>query len=285
MGLKLETTQPTGAFKVRGAANAILRAVEGERPPGIVTASTGNHAMAVTYVARTLDIPVVVCLASDVPADRIDDLERAGATVEMCGDVQDDAIGTAAELGTERGYVYVSPFDDPDVISGQGTIGLELLEDLPRLDAVVVPVSGGGLSAGLGIAVHAVRPGVRVIGVGAEGAPAMHRSLQAGTPVDVSEHTMATSLLGGIGLDNQYTFRLNQRHLDDLVLLPDDEIVDTVAWAAGEERLLIEGAAATTLAYLRREPADVLGSTTAAVITGDRLPRARLADVGRSLLG
>jgi threonine dehydratase len=174
--LKLETVQPTGSFKVRGAANAVLRQRETRAITGVVTASTGNHGRAVAYVARTLGIGAIVCLAKNVPQDRIDAIRAEGAQVDLVEGEQNEAIRHGRRLAEDRGYSFITPFDAPDIISGQGTIGLELYEQAPNLGTILVPVSGGGLAAGVGLAIKSLAPQARVIGVSAERTPTMARS-------------------------------------------------------------------------------------------------------------
>lgn len=268
--LKLEIEQPTGSFKARGACNAILAASERGDLPGVTTASTGNHARAVAYMGSRFDVPVSAFLAESVPTYRARALEELGATVDRTNRDQGAAIDAARRQATERGYAFVPPFDHPDVISGQGTIGLELYADLADLDAVVVPVSGGGLISGIGLAIKAIRPETLVIGVCAERADAMLRSLDAGHPVPVPEvETIATSLLGDLGADNRYTFRIAQQVVDDIVTVTEDEMREAMDVLEAEEGLVVEGAAAASIAYLRVAPDRWRGRTVAALITGN----------------
>ncbi|MDX1636225.1 MAG: pyridoxal-phosphate dependent enzyme, partial [Marinobacter sp.] len=178
--LKAETLQETGSFKVRGAANKILNLDREAQRRGVVTASTGNHGRAVAYVAGQMGIPAVVCLSERVPADKVDALRRLGAELVIEGEGQDEAVARAEQLRDTRGLSLVHPFDDPLVIAGQGTIGLELLEILPEPDTVLVPLSGGGLIAGIALALKSVSPDTHVIGVSMEGSPVMYHSLEAG---------------------------------------------------------------------------------------------------------
>ncbi len=266
--LKHEEMQPIGAFKVRGAVNTLLARSEAGPLTGAVTFSTGNHGMGVAYAARRLGLPAYVCLPDEVPQAKLDGLGRLGAHVELCGPTQEDAARRAAELELERGLTPVAPFDDPDVIAGQGTIGLEMLAADPRIDAVIVPVSGGGLLAGVALAVKSNAPAVRVIGVCAEGARAMYESVRAGRPVDFTESpTLADSLRGGIGAQNRHTLRLTQAFVDDLVLVSEQEIEQAMRFLLREERLVVEGAAAVGVAALLsgRVPAN---RRTAVLITG-----------------
>lgn len=267
--LKLENQQPTGAFKIRGAANAIRRRIERDDPAGVTTASTGNHARAVSYVGRRHHLDVHAFVSRDVPPARISLLSHEGANVDSTSHDQAEALVRARQYADEHGYAFISPFDDPDVISGQGTVGLELVEDLPDLDLIVVPVSGGGLAAGVGVAVKALRPATRVVGVCGERTPAMRMSLDAGHPVTVPEvDTVADSLRGDLGPDNVYTFALVRDYLDDVVIVPEQAIIDAMRLLERHDGLRAEGAAATAVAYLRQISPRRAGTVAAAIITG-----------------
>jgi threonine dehydratase len=282
--LKLETTQPTGSFKVRGAANAVIRQREEGTITGVVTASTGNHGRAVAYIARTLGLDAIVCLSNNVPQDRIDSIRAEGARVAIVEGDQAAAIRRGRQLAEDRGHLFVTPFDDPDVISGQGTIGLELHEQIPDLDTVLVPVSGGGLAAGVGLAIKSLTPQARVIAVSADRTPTMARSLAAGQPVATEEIvTIAGSLMGDLGPDNRYSFRIVQEFVDDVVLIQEEEIRDAMRWALRNERLVVEGAAAVVVAYILGQPAEDYGQTTAAIITGDNVASASLESAAQCL--
>lgn len=268
--LKLEIEQPTGSFKVRGACNAIQTAAEAGDLAGVTTASTGNHAKAVTHLGRRFGLPVTAFLAQTVPAYRARALAELGATVDHTSHDQTAAIAAATALAQEHGYLFVPPFDHPDVISGQGTIGLELHDDLPPLDAVVVPVSGGGLIGGIGLAVKAVAPHTPVIGVCAERADSMYRSLRAGHPVSIDEvDTVATSLLGDLGPDNRFTFRIAQRVIDEIDTVGEDQLRAALRDLAEHDGLEVEGAAAAGPAFLAADPGRWRGQRIALIITGN----------------
>ncbi|WP_257350908.1 hydroxyectoine utilization dehydratase EutB [Pseudalkalibacillus decolorationis] len=249
--LKLENVHDIGAFKVRGAANKLLTLSEDEKKRGVVTFSTGNHGMAVAYVAKKLGIEVVICISNRVPSGKVDSLKRLGAQIEICGDSQDAAGERCYEMEKEKGMTVIQPFDDPYVIAGQGTIGLELLEEVPDLTDVVVPLSGGGLLSGIGLSLKSNDPEIRVTGVSMEHSAVMYESLKAGEPVKLEERdTLADSLLGGIGLDNQYTFGMVQQYMDHVVLIPEEEIAYSMAFMMDKHRMIMEGAAATGIAAL-----------------------------------
>jgi threonine dehydratase len=249
--LKLENVHDIGAFKVRGAANKILSLSEEEKKRGVVTFSTGNHGMAVAYVARKLGIEAVVCISKRVPKAKVDSLKRLNAKIEFYGNSQDDAEERCYELAKEKGLMVIQPFDDPYIIAGQGTIGLEILEEIPDLTDVIVPLSGGGLLSGIGLALKSNDPNIRVTGVSIERSAVMYESLKAGKPVKLEEKdSLADSLLGGIGLDNQYTFRMVGQYTDDIVLISEEEIAYSIAFMMDKHRMIIEGAAATGVAAI-----------------------------------
>ncbi|AOK02659.1 hydroxyectoine utilization dehydratase EutB [Burkholderia vietnamiensis] len=251
--LKLETLQPTGSFKLRGATNALAE-LAAQHVTRVVTASTGNHGRAVAHAARAFGIEVTVCMSSLVPANKVDAVAALGARIVIAGDSQDDAQAAARQLVRDEGYVYVPPFDDPHIVAGQATIGVEILEALPDAGTLVVPLSGGGLFSGVAFAAKAIRPSLAVIGVSMARGAAMHASIAAGHPVDVDERpTLADSLGGGIGLHNRYTFEMTRALIDEIVLLDEPAIARGIAHAYREERLVVEGAGAVGIAALLDE--------------------------------
>lgn len=246
--LKLETVQPTGSFKVRGATHALAVLAE-QGCTRVVTASTGNHGRAVAYAAQALGMQATVCMSSLVPANKVEAVRQLGAQVRITGASQDDAQHEARRLAQEEGFVFVPPFDDPHVIAGQATIGLEIVEDLPDVANIVVPLSGGGLFAGIALMAKALNPAIRMTGVTMARGAAMHASLAAGRPVIVEEvESLADSLGGGIGLDNRYTFSLTRDLIDEALLLDEASIARGIAHAYREERLVVEGAGAVGMA-------------------------------------
>lgn len=272
--LKLEIEQPTGSFKVRGACNAVRRLLETGSVRGICTASTGNHARAVGYIGRIFDLRVRAFVAATVPSSRVRALKEMGVDVDLDAADQTAAINAARDYALAHDYGFIPPFDHPDVISGQGTIGIELAEDLPRLDAVIVPVSGGGLICGIGLALRALVPAARVIGVCAQNSPAMKDSLAAGTPVSVPEiPTIATSLMGDLGPDNRYTFRAAAEVVDELVTVSDDQIGDAVTAIHDHEGLVVEPAGAAGVAHLIAAGRRFAGQQVALVLTGNAVDR------------
>ncbi len=267
--LKLETVQPTGAFKLRGAANAISRLSPDQSARGVVCASTGNHGRAVSYVAARRGIKATVCLSELVPENKREAIRAAGGELHVTGRSQDEAQRQVARLVAEEGMAEIPPFDHPDVIAGQGTIGLEMLEDWPEVDTVIVPLSGGGLIGGIGLAIKSASPDIRVIGVSMERGAAMQASLAAGHPVEVGEEaSLADSLGGGIGLNNQYTFSLARKFVDEVVLLPEAAIARAMRYLYLAEGLVTEGAAAGGAAVILDGLAQQLGKHIAVVISG-----------------
>ena len=267
--LKLECLQNTGAFKVRGASNRILSLSEEERARGVITFSTGNHGKAVSYVAGRLGIPAVVCVSEHVPRYRVDKIRALGAEVVVSGDSQDEAELEYERIKKERDMIPVVPFDDPYVVAGQGTIGLEMMSDEPALDAILVPLSGGGLLAGVALAAKLIKPEIRVIGVSISQSPAMLRSVEAGRPVTVEEKdTLADSLLGGIGVENHYTLPVIEEFVDEHVEIDEPEIEAAMYYALSEHSLVIEGGAAVGIAALQTGKVKVEGARAGIVVSG-----------------
>jgi threonine dehydratase len=278
--LKLETLQETGAFKLRGAFNRLLHLSEAERERGVIAVSTGNHARAVAHAAGALGVPAVVCMSSLVPDNKVAAVRATGAEVRIAGRDQDEAEQVARQLAEARGLVFVSPFDDPHVIAGQGTIGLELLEDLPALDSVLVPLSGGGLIGGIALALKSADRSIRVIGVSMERGPAMVRSLEAGRPVAVEEEpSLADSLGGGIGLDNRYTFALVRDLVDETVLVSEAEIAAAMAHCYWQEQQIVEGAAAVGVAALLAGKIKAPGANLVVLLSGRNVDMRRFSEI------
>ncbi|HUF88111.1 MAG TPA: hydroxyectoine utilization dehydratase EutB [Thermohalobaculum sp.] len=279
--LKLETTQPIGAFKLRGAANAVLQQPEGTRDGtrGVTCCSTGNHGRGVAYAARARGLRAVVCMSSLVPQTKIDGIEALGAEVRIVGRSQDDAQRECLRLVADEGLTEISPFDDPAVVAGQGTIGLELSEQRPDLAAILVPLSGGGLAAGIALAAKAINPDLRVIGITMDRGAAMHASIRAGHPVEVEEvASLADSLGGGIGLDNRLTFALCRDLLDATVLVTEAEIYRAMQTLYYEDRIVCEGASAVGHAAILSGKWSPPGPT-ATIISGRNLDMTLHADI------
>ena len=247
--LKLESLQRTGSFKLRGAANRLLKLTPAERARGVVAVSSGNHGRAVAEVARILGTCATICVPDWTDPSKLRAIRAAGARLVRAGPSYDDAEERAARVAAAEGLALVHPFDDADVIEGQGTVGLELAEQLPGLREVIVPLSGGGLVAGVGLA---LKPrGVRVVAVSARRASVMLQSLEAGRPLRMEEEeTIASALSGGIGDDNRLTLRLVQAVVDEHVVVEEDDIRAAVRGAFHGHRLVVEGGGAVGLAAL-----------------------------------
>jgi threonine dehydratase len=269
ISLKLENLQVTGSFKVRGAANMILSLSDEERSGGVVTCSSGNHGRAVAYVAELLGIPATICLPEWIDPAKLEAIRNHGAETVLHGNTYDEAEIRSFEIRDERGLPYVHPFDDPHVIAGQGTIGLELVEQIPSLRMVIVPLSGGGLVSGVALAVKSHDPSIRVIGVSAERARVMYESLKEGKPIEFpEEETVANALSGGIGLNNQYTFRLVRDMVDEYVLVSEEEVMRAMALAAAEQNIIVEGGGAVGIAALLFDKVTAVDGDVAVVVSG-----------------
>ncbi|MEO8531993.1 MAG: pyridoxal-phosphate dependent enzyme, partial [Deltaproteobacteria bacterium] len=242
-----------------------------EDTKGVACCSTGNHGRGVAYAAKARGLRAVVCMSELVPQAKVDGIRALGADVRICGRSQDDAWAAVQTLCRDEGLVEISPFDDPHVIAGQGTIGLELLEARPDLDLILVPLSGGGLAAGIAVAAKALKPKVRVIGVTMDRGAAMAASIRAGHPVDVTEvASLADSLGGGIGSQNRLTFPMCRDLLDDVVLVTEEQIRDAMQVLYFEDRMVAEGASVTGLAALASGQVKANGPV-ATIVTGRNL--------------
>ena len=275
---KIETIQPTCSYKIRGAVNAAKRLIEaGGETPRLVTASAGNHGRALAHAARLFDLPLTVFIAGDAPRAKIDAIRAAGAELRECSDY-DAAERQAKDYAAAGHGLFISPYSHPDVIAGAGTIGLELLEQQPALDAVVVPVGGGGLIAGIGIAIKATAPVTRVIGVEVEASCPFTKSLEAGrlTTVAVGP-SLADGLTGNLDPDT-ITLDIVKDVVDEIALVDEPLLRRALAGVVTHEHLVIEGAAAAG-------PAAVLGGrlrltgNVAVVLTGANIDPERLSEV------
>ena len=278
--LKLECLQETGSFKLRGATNKLASLDAEARARGVIAVSTGNHGRAVAFAAKRLGVRAVVCLSRLVPENKVRAIRDLGTEVVIDGESQDAAEVVAERLIEAQGLVYVHPFDDPAVLTGQGTIGLELIEDWPELDTCLVPLSGGGLMGGIALALKAARPGVRLIGITMEQGAAMHESIKAGRPVEVEERpSLADSLGGGIGLHNRLTFALCRELVDETLLLSEAEIAAGMRHLFLAERLVAEGGAAVGVAAVLAGKVDLAGRRTVILVSGQNVDTARLSAI------
>jgi threonine dehydratase len=284
--LKLENLQETGSFKVRGAANRLLSLSAAERARGVVTVSTGNHGRGVAYIAQQLGLRAVICVPEQVLPHKVAAMRQLGAEVVIQGQTQDEAELHAFQLQAGQGLTLVSAFDDPLVIAGQGTIGLELLDELPQIDTAIIPLSGGGLLSGIALALKAADPAIRIVGISQERQPAMHLSLLAGRPVPVVEEpTLADSLVGSIGVENRYTFDLVRALVDEMVLVSEEEIAAGMVHALREEHQVVEGGAAVGIAALLAGKVRQLGSSAAVVVSGSNVPIETLVKLAGAPIG
>ena len=247
--LKPENLQVTGSFKIRGAYNKIASLTEEQIAHGIVTASAGNHAQGVAYAARERGAKATICMPQITPPLKVDATKAYGADVVLYGDVFDESAAHAAELADKEGMIYVPPFDDYEVICGQGTIGLEILEDVPNVTDVVVPLGGGGLGAGVALAIKTFKPEVRVIGAIPEGSPAWKDSLAAGR-VSPADHVVTSAEGVAVKHPGDLPFALINEFLDDLVTVTERDINEMILLMLEKHKLVVEAAGAVSLAAL-----------------------------------
>ena len=267
--LKLESLQKTGSFKLRGSTNKLLNLSKTEKKRGVVAVSTGNHGKGVALAAKNLGIEATIFMSKLVPKDRLKAIKNLGAKVKIIGNTSDEAELEANQFVKRTKKIMVHPFDDPFVIAGQGTIGLEMLEQFPKLDTVVVPTSGGGLIGGIALAIKTIRPKVKVIAVSMEEGASMYQSLKKGYPVDAKEKkTLADSLGGSIGINNHYTFKIVQKYVDDFIVINEKQIASGIKFNFENHKLVTEGAAATGIVVIRDKLSKHLGKNIMCLICG-----------------
>jgi threonine dehydratase len=264
--LKLETLQPTGSFKVRGALVAVANALARDRDVELVTSSAGNHGLGVAYAAHAHGARATIVVPENASPAKVAALERFDITLVARGNSYDDAEAHALTLA-DQGATFVSPYNDPDTIVGQGSIALELFDQVPDLRTIVVPIGGGGLISGVALAAT-LRPGVRVVGVQGAASAAVLAAVNAGgvTPIDV-QPTLADGLAGNLEAGT-VTIDLVRRHVAEIVTVDEDEIADAVRMMAREQGLIVEGSAAVGVAALRQRKVSADGGTTAVLLTG-----------------
>lgn len=268
--LKCENLQKTGSFKVRGAYNKIARLAESGPLPTLITSSAGNHAQGVAYAAHSIGTQAIIVMPRSTPIAKVSATEGYGAKVVLAGDGYDAAYEHAKTLQQEQDACFIHPFDDEDVIAGQGTISLEILRALPTVDAVLIPAGGGGLLAGMSACIKQINPRVRVIGVQAAGADAIVRSFGAGEVV-VTE--TATTIADGIAVKHPGTLTcsLIQKYVDDMVTVTDDEIAESILLLLERTKLVVEPAGATSLAAALNHKADLPGKRVVCVMSGGNI--------------
>jgi threonine dehydratase len=268
--LKLECFQPTRVFKIRGAANKILQLNRAQRARGVVAASSGNHGLSVAYVARLIGTTATIVVPTSAVREKVEAIKEQGAKVVEHGRTHAERYARAMEIQKEQGSVFVHPFDDPIVIAGQGTIGLEILEDLPDVDTILVPVGGGGLISGISLAVKDGRSGAKVYGVQSEAAPSMYESLKADEPIRLNDiNTIADGLAPGE--PGQLTFCMVKKHVDGIVLTSEDKIRSATKLALESFHTLIEPSGAAVIAALGGSYQPNRGENLVLVISGGNI--------------
>ena len=265
--LKAEMFQRVGSYKIRGPLNKFALMPEDQKRRGVVCSSAGNHAQGVALAARIHGIRAVVCMASNATPTKIAATRGYGAEVVLHGSIWDEANEKAQELVRTEGLTYVHPFDDEQLIAGQGTLGLEVIQDWPTLDAIVVPIGGGGLISGVAMAMKSYNPAIRVIGVESSDGPAMQRSIQAGRLETIDCRTVIDGLR--VRRVGEINFGVVQRFVDEIVTLPDRDIFDAVIWVMERCKVVVEGAAAAPVAALLHGLVKLpAGSRVVAVLSG-----------------
>ena len=274
--LKFENLQFTAAYKERGALNKLLQLSEEERSRGVIAASAGNHAQAVAYHAKRLGIPVIIVMPTPTPTVKVTQTEGHGAKVVLHGAIVDDAFAKARELSLENGYEFIHAFDDPQVIAGAGTVGLEMLEDAPDLDTIVVPIGGGGLMSGVSIAARAVKPDIELIGVEAELYPSMKCEIQE-CRMPLGGDTLAEGI--AVKQPGQLTSRILRELANDFVVVSERDLERSVAMLVGIEKTVVEGAGAAGLAAILADPDRFKGKKVATLLCGGNIDTHLLANV------
>ena len=270
--LKLENFQITGSFKLRGAVNKLLSLSEDDKNKGVIAVSTGNHGKGVAYASKVLGIQSTIYMSSMVPEYRKEAIEKLGAKVEIIGKNSDEADLHAKQIAKEKNIPLIHPFDDEDIIIGQGTVGLEMLTEFPEVDTVIIPTSGGGLISGIAQAIKLQKPNTKIIAVSMERGPSMYESLKEGKPVDVEEtETLADCLGGSIGLDNKFTFNIVQQYVDDFVLVSEEKIAEGIRINFLEHKIVSEGAAATSVMVVKEKLTSHLGKNIICLICGGNI--------------
>lgn len=281
VGLKAENLQRTGSFKLRGALSK-LAALGDECAAGVVTGSAGNHAQAVAYAARARGVPCFVFMPEGAPIAKVEAARSLGANVRMVGQTVDESLEAAYELAVEDDRIaFVHPFEDPDVIAGQGTLGLELLAQVPDLARVVVPIGGGGLISGVAITVKSARPSIEVVGVQVASCAPVRGSLAAGKPVPVRS---ALTIADGIAVKRpgELTLSLIDRWVDDVVAVEEDEVAEAMVFLLERTKLVVEGAGAVSVAaLLAGRIATPMPGTTVVVLSGGNVDAGLLGEVAR----
>lgn len=268
--LKAENLQLTGSFKLRGAYYKISQLSDEEKKNGVIACSAGNHAQGVALGATNNGIESLICLPTLAPLSKVEATKKLGAKVCMVDGVYDDAYQKALELKEKEGYTFIHPFDDPLVIAGQGTIGLEILRQLPEVEAVVVPVGGGGLISGVAFAIKTLRPDVKVYGVQAEGAPSMKMSLDKGERISLDK---VSTIADGISVKEpgELTFEMCRKYVDEIVTVNDDEISAAILSLMEKQKVVSEGAGAVAVAAVMFDKLPVEGKKVVCLVSGGNI--------------
>ena len=268
--LKTENLQITGSFKVRGSYYKMSRLSDEEKARGVIACSAGNHAQGVALSARKNGIKAVICLPDGAPISKVEATRSYGAEVCLVEGVYDDAYRKALELRDEKGYTFIHPFDDEDVIAGQGTIALEIAEQLPDLDAVIVPIGGGGLISGVAYTIKTLNPNVKVYGVQASGAPSMANSVHDGK---IEELPSVSTIADGIAVKKPgtLTYELCSKYVDEIVTVTDDEISAAILALMEQQKLVTEGAGATSVAAAMFGKVDIKGKKVVCLLSGGNI--------------
>ena len=276
--LKPENLQITGSFKVRGSAYKIAMLSDEEKTRGVIACSAGNHAQGVALAATKNGIKSLICLPDSAPISKVEATKGYGADVCLVEGCYDDAYKKALELKEREGYTFVHPFDDENVIAGQGTIALEILNDLDNIDAIVVPIGGGGLISGIAYTVKQIRPSVKVYGVQATGAPSMYNAVNSGKPETLSS---VSTIADGIAVkrpgDN--TFALVSKYVDEIALVSDDEVASAILALMEKQKMIAEGAGAVSVAAVMFDKFDLKGKRVVAVVSGGNIDVTSLSRV------
>ena len=268
--LKSENLQLTGSFKLRGAYYKISQLSDEEKARGVIACSAGNHAQGVALGAKHNGIKAVICLPAGAPISKIEATKSYGAEVVLVPGVYDDAYARALELQKEHGYSFVHPFDDPKVIAGQGTIGLEILEAMPDVEAVIVPIGGGGLISGVAFAIKSLRPDVKVYGVQSTGAPSMAASLKEGKLCHLNDvHTIADGT--AVKEPGVNTFEMCNKYVDEVVTVTDDEIAAAILALIEQQKLVAEGAGAVSVAAAMFGKLPIKGKKVVCLVSGGNI--------------
>ena len=268
--LKTENLQVTGSFKVRGAYYKISTLSPEEREKGVIACSAGNHAQGVALAATKAGIKSLICLPDGAPISKVEATKGFGAEVCLVPGVYDDAYNKALQLRDEKGYTFIHPFDDENVIAGQGTIGLELLEQLPDMDAVVVPIGGGGLISGVAFAIKQLNPNIKVYGVQAAGAPSMYNSVKDGK---IERLDNVATIADGIAVKEpgENTFELVSKYVDEIVTVTEDEISGAILSLIEQQKLIAEGAGAVSVAAVMFDKVPVKGKKVVCLVSGGNI--------------